>query len=82
MTREDAKKMFKDDKNSQGCYKAVLTKIDAIYDDFEKTLDSAIILGNIPCKECNKTTFCKIPERDIFECNHCGHPSTNAEIGL
>lgn len=36
MTREEAKQMFRDDKNSQGCYKAVLTKIDWIYDSFEK----------------------------------------------
>jgi hypothetical protein len=36
MTREEAKQMFRDDKNSQGCYKAVLTKIDWIYDAFEK----------------------------------------------
>ncbi len=40
MTREEAKQMFRDDKNSQGCYKAVLTKIDKIYDEFEKVLDN------------------------------------------
>ena len=36
MTREEAKQEFRSDKNSQGCYKAVLTKIDLIYDSFEK----------------------------------------------
>jgi hypothetical protein len=32
INRERAKQMFRDDKNSQGCYKSVLTKIDLIYD--------------------------------------------------
>jgi len=36
MTREEAKQMFRKDKNGYGCYKAVLTKIDKVYDDFEK----------------------------------------------
>ena len=39
MTREEAKQMFRDDKNSQGCYKAVLTKIDKIYDAFEEHIN-------------------------------------------
>jgi len=38
MTREEAKQMFRDDKNSQGCYKAVLTKVDKIYDAFEEQI--------------------------------------------
>ena len=44
MTREEAKKMFRDDKNSQGCYKAVLTKIDKIYDAFEEQIKQGQLL--------------------------------------
>jgi len=39
--REAAKQMFRDDKNSQGCYRSVMTKIDKIYD----SLDEALIQG-------------------------------------
>jgi len=44
MTREEAKQMFRDDKNSQGCYKAVLTKIDKIYDAFEEQMRQGQLL--------------------------------------
>lgn len=49
MTREEAKQMFRDDKNSQGCYKAVLTKIDKIYDAFEenKTIGQTLPIDSV-----------------------------------
>jgi len=36
--REAAKQMFRDDKNSQGCYKSVMTKIDKICDSIDESL--------------------------------------------
>lgn len=36
--REAAKQMFRDDKNSQGCYRSVITKIDKIYDSLQSEL--------------------------------------------
>ena len=36
--REAAKQMFRDDKNSQGCYRSVMTKIDKIYDSLDEAL--------------------------------------------
>ena len=36
MTREEAKQMFREDKDSYGKPRAVMTKIDKIYDDFEQ----------------------------------------------
>ena len=38
MTREEAKKLFRNDKDSYGKPKAIMHKIDRIYDDFEKKL--------------------------------------------
>ena len=35
MTREEAKEIFRNDKDSYGKPKAVMTKINKIYDDFE-----------------------------------------------
>ena len=35
MTREEAKQMFRDDLDSYGKPKAIMKKIDKIYDDFE-----------------------------------------------
>jgi len=35
MNREEAKKMFRDDKDSYGKPKAIISKIDKIYDEFE-----------------------------------------------
>ena len=35
MTREEAKQMFRDDKDSYGKPRAIMSKIDKIYDDFE-----------------------------------------------
>jgi len=36
MTRKEAKELFKKDKNAYGYANAPMTKIDEIYDDFEK----------------------------------------------
>ena len=36
MTRDEAKELFRNGKDSYGKPKAVMTKIDQIYDDFEK----------------------------------------------
>lgn len=36
MTRETAKKMFKDDVDSYGKPKKIMSKLDMIFDDFEK----------------------------------------------
>jgi len=36
MTRKDAKEMFRKDKDSYGKPRAIMKKIDMIYDDFEK----------------------------------------------
>ena len=41
MTRYEAKELFRSDKDSYGKPKAVMTKINAIYDDFDKELDKA-----------------------------------------
>lgn len=38
MTREEAKELFRKDKDSYGKPKAVMSKLDKIYDDFEKEL--------------------------------------------
>lgn len=37
--REAAKQMFRDDKNSQGCYRSVMTKIDKVYDSIDKIVN-------------------------------------------
>ena len=47
MTREEAKQMFRDDKNSYGAYKAVMSKINKIYDDFENESPPIHILEGI-----------------------------------
>ena len=39
MTREEAKQMFRDDKNSQGCYRSVMTKLNKIYDSLDEELE-------------------------------------------
>ena len=36
MTREEAKEMFRNDKDSYGKPKAIMSKIDKIFDDFEE----------------------------------------------
>ena len=36
MNREEAKELFRKDKDSFGCYKAVMTKIDKIYNSFDR----------------------------------------------
>ena len=36
MTREDAKEMFRNDKDAYGKPRSVMSKIDKIFDDFEK----------------------------------------------
>lgn len=41
LTREEAKELFRSDKDGYGKPKAVMTKINAIYDDFNKELDKA-----------------------------------------
>jgi len=41
--REAAKQMFRDDKNSQGCYRSVMTKIDMIYDNFELLMNKEVV---------------------------------------
>ena len=38
MKREEAKNMFRNDKDAYGKPKAIMHKIDQIYDDFEKTI--------------------------------------------
>lgn len=38
MTREEAKQMFREDKDAYGKARGVMGKIDKIYDDFEKEL--------------------------------------------
>lgn len=40
MDRLQAKQMFKNDKDSYGKPKAIMTKLDKIYDDFEKDIIS------------------------------------------
>ena len=37
MTRKEAKKLFREDTNSYGKPKSIMSKIDKIYDDFEST---------------------------------------------
>lgn len=37
MKREEAKQMFRDDKDSYGKPRGIMGKLDKIYDDFEKT---------------------------------------------
>lgn len=53
MTREEAKELFRSDKDSYGKPKAVMTKINAIYDDFDKELDKArkegYVAGSTDC---------------------------------
>ncbi len=65
MDREEAKQMFRDDKNSQGCYKAVLTKVDKIYDTFEAQNKKLLIdffnsLYDVKTKEGKEATEKKI----------------------
>lgn len=43
MTREEAKQMFRDDINSQGRHRAVLTKVDKIYDSIEQDANQRVI---------------------------------------
>lgn len=43
MNREQAKKMFREDKDSYGKPKAVMSKIDKIYDEFETQIEYSII---------------------------------------
>lgn len=65
MDREEAKQMFREDKNSQGCYKAVLTKVDKIYDAFEAQHKKLLIdffntLYDVKTKEGKEATEKKI----------------------
>jgi len=65
MDREEAKQMFRDDKNSQGCYKTVLTKVDKIYDTFEAQNKKLLIdffnfLYDVKTKEGKEATEKKI----------------------
>lgn len=39
MTREEAKQLFRDDKDAYGKPRGIMKKIDMIYDDFEKEID-------------------------------------------
>ena len=43
MTRKEAKKMFRDDKDSYGKPRKIMAKIDQIYDDFEKESSELMI---------------------------------------
>lgn len=49
MKREEAKEMFRADKDSYGKPKAIMHKIDQIFDDFEKDKEKICILR---CKTC------------------------------
>lgn len=54
MTREKAKDLFREDKNSYGGVKSPMSKVDQIYDEFEKELKEAYELivaltqGDVP----------------------------------
>jgi len=56
MTRNDAKKMFREDKDSYGKPKAIMHKIDQIFDEFEKDKGKISILRCKTCKHWKQTT--------------------------
>jgi len=69
MTRAEAKEMFRNDKNSYGCYKSVMTKIDKIYNDFEadQKLDYGILDEVIQCSHCKEKFNESELETDYYE---------------
>jgi len=74
--REAAKQMFRDDKNSQGCYRSVMTKIDKIYDSLDEALNQGQTLpidSVIKCSNCGDTERAEptLEEPDGKECDKC-----------
>ncbi len=73
--REAAKQMFRDDKHSQGCYRSAITKIDMIYDSFEKQeqVENNELLHDVivtVCPKCNKRNWVMTPNK-TFVCMSC-----------
>ena len=56
MTREDAKKLFREDRDSYGKPRAIMHKIDLIFDEFEKNTQNSIQVTEknctLRCKTC------------------------------
>jgi hypothetical protein len=75
MTREEAKELFRNDKNSQGCYKAVLTKVDAIFDSLEKEPVKDVVLPDVStrftCHSCNKIHSGENDDQLFEVCKNC-----------
>ena len=64
MTREEAKELFRQDRDAYGKPRKIMTKIDKIYDDFE----------NRVCRNCKLYVSIKCPVLEIesdetFCCN-------------
>lgn len=74
MTREEAKSLFRNDKDSYGKPKSIMTKIDLIYDEFEKEKQELIT----PLKKLNElinsTCNCAKPWGVSGKCVICTRP--------
>lgn len=57
MTREEAKNLFRNDKDSYGKPKAVMSKIDQIYDDFEKEMENRFTIEEIKKYVTSRDSF-------------------------
>lgn len=82
MTREEAKEMFRKDKDAYGKPRHIMKNIDKIYDDFEAELalnkaydrkckgNSAKI--TFDCPSCNKKTTITNHNKTMARCFYCG----------
>lgn len=48
MKREEAKELFRNDKDAYGKPKAIMTKIDKIYDEFESSIKMISVKDRLP----------------------------------
>ena len=57
MTRKKAKELFRNDKDSYGKPKAIMAKIDKIYDDFMQEIDGIYKATNIISRTCSNCKY-------------------------
>lgn len=70
MTRKEAKELFRSDKDAYGKVKAPMSKIDLIYDEFERdnlTIDM-IRFRNVMRKYYNNTPVCTALSEVLYGC--------------
>jgi hypothetical protein len=65
MTRDEAKDLFRNDKNFQGCYQAVLTKVDMIFDAFEKDCPHKVVSKNRDTVDSTRKKYTPIEKHSM-----------------